>query len=886
MGAIFALHGGVLWWFSDQAISSPFWVVEQAIVVTFITALSAYYFLHLRPGAPADTSEPAAANSLPDITAWSHAERFGQIGYWYWTLDGDEIFWSDGAYRILGLDQAGKTPNWGSFLQSAHPDERDEIDRWFRRVWKIDAESATECRILRPDGSIRWVEARVGPLFEKGRKIAVCGTLMDVTDRVERLNEIQILNTRQEELVEQRTAELRDEISKRKAIQAELEFSEAQHRNTIDSAADAIVSVDTDGRIMSANRAVETIFGFCLKNLIGQPVTVLMDASMADVHQSWVLRFLETGESSIIGRTSELEGRHADGTLFPIELSVSEVKTAGSRSFTAIIRDVTKRKLAERETQRNAERLREILEFCPMGVSIFSADDSRRLFVNNRNIELTGLENPDSGAPALLGSTFPDGVFPEALQTPAIDQAGVSQFETERVRPDGSRWWSLISAKRIDFEDVPSIIVWQSDITERREWEKKLLEKEELLRSIINNAPAGIILTDEHMKIVVVNDQLRDILNVPREMMEAGKNYDDVIRYMSARGDYGPDSDQFRDNVLDTLKFPNARPFDYTSTGGKGYSVRRHPVGDGSVVTIAMDVTEQKESEERLRQALWDLEVAQDELVHAEKMASLGSLVAGVAHEINTPIGTALTASTHVREETIKIGAAFGSNTVKRSQLEGYLAIADEGSRIIETNLGRAAELIRSFKQVAVDQSSEERRSFNVDSYLHEIIQSLKPQLRAYPNVDLVLEADANVVIDSFPGAFSQILSNLLVNALTHAFGQEGQEQEGQEQEGQEQEGQEQEGRGQVLIRTILFGDQVRISFEDNGRGMDAKVRERIFEPFFTTRRGSGGSGLGMHIVYNLVTATLAGTIRCFSNPGDGTRFDITLPIKSETADD
>lgn len=373
------------------------------------------------------------------------------------------------------------------------------------------------------------------------------------------------------------------------------------------------------------------------------------------------------------------------------------------------------------------------------------------------------------------------------------------------------------------------------------------------------------------MRIVVANDELRDILDVPREMMEPGKDYTEIIRYVAERGDYGPQFERTREAVLKSLVAPTARPFEFTSKADKAYSVRRHPVGDGSVVTITVDVTEQKQAEERLRRALWDLEQAQDELVHAEKMASLGGLVAGVAHEINTPIGTALTASTHVREETLKMGAAFENNAVKRSHLEGYLSIADEGSKIIETNLVRAAELIRSFKQVAVDQSSEERRSFNVDSYLSEIIQSLKPQLRAYPNVDLVLETDADVVIDSFPGAFSQILSNLLVNALTHAFGQEEQEQE---------------GRGLVLIRTILFGDQVRISFEDNGQGMSAAVREQIFEPFFTTRRGSGGSGLGMHIVYNLVTATLGGTIRCFSNPGEGTRFDITLPIKSETADD
>ncbi|MEP5767030.1 PAS domain S-box protein [Nisaea sp.] len=355
-----------------------------------------------------------------------------------------------------------------------------------------------ECRILRADGSVRWVEGRVGLLFENGSKTAVCGTLMDVTERARQLVEIQTLNNHQEELVERRTEELRNEIAKRESIQAELEFNEAKHRNTIDSEADAIFSVDLEGRITSANQAVETIFGFCLKTLIGHLVSVLMNESVAESHQSWIQHYLEAGDSSIIGQTSELEGRRFDGSLFPIELSVSEVSTAGIRSFTAIIRDITKRKAAEQEVHRNAERLR---------------------------------------------------------------------------------------------------------------------EKEAQLRSTISNAPAGIILTDKDMKIVVVNDQLRDILDVPQEMMEAGKNYADDIRYVSERGDYGSNIDEHRSNVLESLKTPNARPFEYISTAGNAFSVRRHPVGDGSVVTIAMDVTEQKQAEERLRQALCDLELAQDELV-------------------------------------------------------------------------------------------------------------------------------------------------------------------------------------------------------------------------------------------------------------------------------
>ncbi|MEO9902615.1 PAS domain S-box protein [Nisaea sp.] len=167
-----------------------------------------------------------------------------------------------------------------------------------------------------------------------------------------------------------------------------------------------------EDRITSANQAVETIFGFCLQTLIGQPVSVLMNENVAESHQSWIQYYLDTGESSIIGQTSELEGRCLDGSLFPIELSVSEVSTAGVRSFTAIIRDITKRKAAEQEVHRNAERLREIFEFCPMGVSIFSVKDLRRLFMYDRNFEMSGYRNAASGAEMLITDTFVGGGFP------------------------------------------------------------------------------------------------------------------------------------------------------------------------------------------------------------------------------------------------------------------------------------------------------------------------------------------------------------------------------------------------------------------------------------------------------------------------------------------
>ncbi|MEQ8332194.1 PAS domain S-box protein [Nisaea sp.] len=751
IGAVAVLSlvlAGILWviWAREAGAADwGFGLAAGATLMTVLAGVAGFCRWVDKPGQKTALAEAGSGFRLPDLVARRHAERIGRIGSWYWILATDEVVWSDEAFRILGLKNGEVIPGWFEFLKFVHHEDRDAVQDWFRTAWKNDTETTCECRILKADGAVIWGEARLGPLFEDGIKTAVFGTLMDVTDRVERLREIEALNADQERLVETRTAELQDEIAERKH--------------------------------------------------------------------------------------------------------------------------------AEDEARQNADRLREseknlnqLLDMSPVGITIVSEETHDRLYANAAMAEMFGISRETPLDEWGARWTFADPSGAELMFRQVFRDGGLSNLELRRKRPDGSTWWCLHNSRPIVFAGQPAAIVWHLDITNRKNFEAELSRTEEQLRSTINNAPAGILLTDKEMNIVVANDVLRDIIKVPEEMMAAGRNYADVIRFLANRGDYGRNPDRTVDEILDALKTPAERSLEYTSLDGKVFNVRRHPVGAGGAVTIAMDVSELKEAEERLRQALWDLELAQDELVHSEKMASLGSLVAGVAHEINTPMGTALTAATHVREETLKVTAALKKNEIKRSQFENFLLTADEGSKIIEVNLTRAAHLIRSFKQVAVDQSSEQRRPFNVDSYLRETIESLTPQLRSYPKIELVLDADADVVIDSFPGAFSQILSNLLLNALTHAFGQE--------------------GEGKIEIRTLTFGDQVRISFADNGLGMTEAVRGRIFEPFFTTRRGAGGSGLGLHIVYNLVTTKLSGTIRCFSNPGEGTRFDITLPITSETVDD
>ncbi|MDX9787143.1 MAG: ATP-binding protein [Desulfobacterales bacterium] len=259
-----------------------------------------------------------------------------------------------------------------------------------------------------------------------------------------------------------------------------------------------------------------------------------------------------------------------------------------------------------------------------------------------------------------------------------------------------------------------------------------------------------------------------------------------------------------------------------------------------------------------LHNTLEDLKQTQSQLVLSEKLAALGELVAGIAHEINTPVGVALSAGSTLAEKTRALVALFSQGEMKRSDLVQYLEASREGTEMIFANLDRASELIRSFKMVAADQVSGTRRIFNVKDYIEEVLLSLRPKLKKTGHRIEVL-CDEHLVIESYPGAFSQILTNFIINSLTHAF--------------------EADQAGRIRIEVIRTSDTIELRYSDNGKGLAPEIRDRIFEPFFTTARSQGSTGLGLHIVFNIVTRSLGGTIVCESTPGQGTHFHIVMPV-------
>jgi signal transduction histidine kinase len=261
-----------------------------------------------------------------------------------------------------------------------------------------------------------------------------------------------------------------------------------------------------------------------------------------------------------------------------------------------------------------------------------------------------------------------------------------------------------------------------------------------------------------------------------------------------------------------------------------------HGVIVGKLMTI-IDVTEMKN--------------AMMNLFEAKRMAALGGLVAGVAHEINTPVGVGMVASSALTVETKLIAEKFRKNDLTKKEFRNYLEMAGQSAELILKNLEKAARLVQSFKQVSVDQSTEQKRRFNVKDYAEDIIRSIMPEMKN-TSIEVKLNIDDKLELDSYPGTLAQIITNLVLNSFSHAY--------------------EENETGEIELCARQMDGVYHFIYSDNEKGIAQEDLNRIFEPFFK------GIGLGLHIVYNLVTQKLGGSVTCESHPGKGTLFHIKIP--------
>jgi len=444
----------------------------------------------------------------------------------------------------------------------------------------------------------------------------------------------------------------------------------------------------------------------------------------------------------------------------------------------------------------------------------------------------------------------------------------VREFEYQARKRNGDILWLSDSATAVR-DESGQVVRYEGavrDITDQKRAEHAVAEGRRLLQQVIDTVPAVINVKDRQLRYVLMNRYMAGIFGIePRDAI--GQTTSEL---MARYGAWKTDENDKR--VLAAGKDLGFYEEEYPDSAGvmRQWLVNKLPLlgADGEIeriVTVALDIGDRKRGELEMRKAkdaaeaaLRNLKETQQSLIEAEKLAALGRLVAGVAHEVNNPVGISLTVASSLERKTAMFTAEVARGDLKRSSLTDFLETSRDASAQLVANLNRAAELIQSFKQVAADRNYSDQRSFDLGDLTEQVVMSLRPGLRKQ-NLTLNVECQPGLSMNSYPGPYGQVLTNLFLNSVAHAFPN---------------------GRaGTVDIRVRESGkDNVEILYSDDGCGMSLDVRRRAFDPFFTTRRDQGGTGLGLHIVYSIVTNRLGGRLDLDSEPGGGTRIQIILP--------
>ena len=393
------------------------------------------------------------------------------------------------------------------------------------------------------------------------------------------------------------------------------------------------------------------------------------------------------------------------------------------------------------------------------------------------------------------------------------------------------------------------------------------------LQLIYDTAPIGLAFLSPDCRYLQINQRLTEICGISvedhlgrtvRDCVPAlADAVEDIVRSIMDSGEpvigievAGQRADQIDERFWITYWHPLRSP----NGDIIGVNVAAEEITERKRAEAALHASEQelRSARDAAEAALRNLQQTQNFLIEAEKLAALGRLVAGVAHEINTPVGTCLTVASALELKTAAFAADAAQGNLRRSRLNEFLEISHEASSQLVANLNHAAELIQSFKQVATDRNYANQRIFDLGDLTDQIAMSLRPGL-GEQNLALNVECQRNLTMNSYPGPYGQVLTNLFLNSVAHAFS---------------------DGEGGTIdIRARASGkDNVEIVFSDDGCGMSLGVKRQAFDPFFTTRRDQGGTGLGLHIVHNIVTNCLGGRLKLDSEPGAGTKITIVLP--------
>lgn len=637
------------------------------------------------------------------------------------------------------------------------------------------------------------------------------------------------------------------------------------------------------GIMLSGFREGSTAAGLALKVIEGVDAKSLpmIGGTAEPIFSDEALKRFGIPDAVLPAGTKILHRKQPLHVTHPVEFWVTVVLLCASAVIIVVLVWLSRRERRARQDAVASERnYREILNASNEAIVIHELS-GRIVDVNTRFHTLFGRDSkaalPEDVVSLSINEPPYSAKEAEQWMRKAVEE-GPQLFEWLARRSDGSQFWVEVALCTATISGNPRILAAIRDITSRKKTEAALQESEMRFGLLLQNSPVGIVYVQKDWRLAYCNDRFVNLIGAPRDRIlgtDMKRLRDQAIAPALAQA-LGGESSSYEG------------PYVSTASGRKlMIDFRAAPMRDntGAVVgCIAMmeDISVRLEAERTLREfnetlergiaertaaltrANDDLQRAMHELAQSEKLAALGNLVAGVAHELNTPIGNARMVASTLEELTTTIATDISGGSIRRSSLDSYVNQCIHAAQMLDHNLDRAATLIHNFKQVAVDQSSMRRRTFLLRDIVESTVEMLRPRI-THSNCLLMIDMPGDIEIDGYPGALEQILMNFVVNSLTHGFPND--------------------IGGKILIsaETSRTPHHIRLSYTDNGCGMPAEVVERAFDPFFTTALGKGGSGLGLYIAYNLATSILGGSIHLDSRPGHGVCFELELPLTSPT---
>jgi len=741
-----------------------------------------------------------------------NAQRIAHIGNWDWDIQNNQLFWSEEVYRIFGLTKTQFDGTYESFLGGIHPEDRQLVQSAVEAALSRIAPYNIEHRITRPNGDERIV-CEIGEVtFDKSDKpVRLAGTVQEITER--------------------------------KLAERIIKESEERYRIVAETASDVIITIDERGSILFVNQAAEKVLGYKPEELIGSNVAIITPERFRVAHIAGIRRYLQTGERRISWSGTELPALRRDGREIQIEISFGEYRENGKRLFTAVLRDITKRKRAEQLIVESEEKYRNIVETANEGILLTDVD-GHVIFINRQMTEMLGYTVDE-----MLGRTIFDFIFEDDFSTTKckIEQRRQGNPQTGEFRlrrKDGSEIITLynISPTKNQAGEIVGFLSMNTDITERKNADQSRRQAEANYRNLVESLPVIVYLAEPSPPFapIYVSPNINWFGYTTEEWFEKPDTWLSIIH------------DEDREHVLSTTADAMQRGLDtdleYRIISRDGTTHWLHDKGrfvsddKGKRVGwqgVIIDITETKRLEEQLKQA--------------QKLESVGRLAGGIAHDFNNML-TAINGYSELTLRTLEGDHPLRRNIEEikkageRSALLTHQLLAFSRQQVLQP-------VVLDLNEVVTDTAKMLERMIGEDV---QLIIALEPET-GLVNVD--------------PGQLSQIIMNLAVNA---------------------RDAMPQGGTLTIETANLLLepgdakqkvgippGAYVMLAVCDTGHGIDDKIRQHIFEPFFTTKEIGRGTGLGLATVYGIVKQS-GGNIEVESKVGAGTNFRIYLPRVAE----